>query len=63
MKGDVPVSMRKPHDLRGNGKPAWYYIEPVGLRIYQEGGDGKHLIITRKQLERAVEIIKQEDSQ
>ena len=57
-----PESMRKPHNIRrisGVGE-AWYYIEPTGLKIF---GTGSQFHITRKQLERALEIIKQEDKQ
>ena len=63
---DVPKNMRAPHDLssRTPGTAAWYYIEPVGLRIYASGMDAIYRgLITRKQLERALEIIKQEDKQ
>ena len=63
-KGDIPASMRSPHNIRrikGDGE-AWYYIEPTGLKIYEIGTENQFLI-TRKQIERALEIIKQEDKQ
>lgn len=60
MKGDIPTSMRPSHNIRriaGVGS-AWYYVEPTGLRLFGTGGQ---FLITRKQLERALEIIHQED--
>jgi hypothetical protein len=57
-KGDVPKNMRSPHNIRSvYGSKSWYYIGPSGLRIF---GVVNSSLITRKQLERALEIIKQE---
>ena len=56
-KGDVPKDMRSPHNLRSTRTKAWYYIEPSGLRVY---GTVSASLITRRQLERALEIIRQE---
>ena len=45
---------------------AWYYIEPSGLDVYVSTKKGEastlSFRITRQQIERALEIIKQEDS-
>ena len=71
MKGDVPAAMRYPRKPRNmqsfdSQDTAWYYIEPSGLDVYVSTKKGEastiSFRITRQQIERALEIIKQEDS-
>lgn len=59
MNDIIPKSMRKPRKARTRSKDAWWYISRNRIEVYVE--DNNHnvqeIILTRKQLERALSIM------
>ena len=61
---ELPFSMRKPRKATplGRSEDAWYYVGPSSVDIYcqEKGVNVQQCRLTRRQLERALEIMAKE---
>lgn len=60
----LPYTMRRPRKAKplGGDRKAWFYVSPDDIGVYIEGKDGgvSSCLLTREQLARALQIMKEQ---